>query len=298
MIELVTNLNGSIAASWLPLFLVTYAVEFLCMCAAKLMVLDRMSGFASLEGARLQKRLAAAGRVVMAVVVLGNAAGLAANAASAAYYLNAVDAAREATAALSANNTKSADTFLLLTHSELQRGSDLASVQRFSELTVLLLMLLAFLAVGAACARLLVSRSGGFDAGYDTMVAKVGKPLRLQVMCTTGFVFATFLLRSVFATMYSVAYVLRSPQQGPCPALGSGCDQVCFNVFFHISTWLFYTPEFQAMVILISSPLTLLVALWGMTSKATLQVMKKSDEGVLLTVSLIEPQAAPRQTQQ
>ena len=34
------------------------------------------------------------------------------------------------------------------------------------------------------------------------------------------------------------------------------------------------TPEFQLIVVLISSPLALLVALWGMTSEQTLQHMR------------------------
>ena len=38
--------------------------------------------------------------------------------------------------------------------------------------------------------------------------------------------------------------------------------------------WLEYTPEFQLTVVLISSPLALLVALWGMTDKRTLQLMR------------------------
>jgi len=78
--------------SWRAAFLVTYAVEFLCLSAAKLMVLDRMSVFAAPQGARLQKRWAAAGRVVMAAVVLGNAVGLAANAAAAVHYHKAAQA--------------------------------------------------------------------------------------------------------------------------------------------------------------------------------------------------------------
>ena len=41
---------------------------------------------------------------------------------------------------------------------------------------------------------------------------------------------------------------------------------------------MFYTPEFESIIVLISSPLTLLVALWGMTSNATLQVMKTSGQ--------------------
>ena len=72
--------------SWRAAFLVTYAVEFLCLSAALLMVLDRMSLFAAPQDEGLQTRWAAAGRVVMAAVVLGNAVGLAANAAAAVQY--------------------------------------------------------------------------------------------------------------------------------------------------------------------------------------------------------------------
>jgi hypothetical protein len=40
--------------------------------------------------------------------------------------------------------------------------------------------------------------------------------------------------------------------------------------------WLFYTPEFQLTVVLISSPLALLVALWGMTTDRALQQMQSN----------------------
>ena len=58
----------ALAYTWQAVFLVTYAVEFLCLSAAKLMVLDRMSVFAApqAEGSAAQKRWTAAGRVVMA----------------------------------------------------------------------------------------------------------------------------------------------------------------------------------------------------------------------------------------
>ena len=48
-----------------------------------------------------------------------------------------------------------------------------------------------------------------------------------------------------------------------------------------IQSWLLYTPEFQLSVELISSPLSLLVALWGMTSKRALQAMKRSGGGMV-----------------
>ena len=56
----------------------------------------------------------------------------------------------------------------------------------------------------------------------------------------------------------------------------SPCDPTCYNVFTHLQQWMFNTPEFQLTIVLISSPLTLLVALWGMVTKVTLQLMRSS----------------------
>lgn len=47
--------------------------------------------------------------------------------------------------------------------------------------------------------------------------------------------------------------------------------------------WMDYTPQFQLMVVLISSPLSLMVALWGMTSKKMLHMM--SDGGSITSDS-------------
>ena len=58
-----------------------------------------------------------------------------------------------------------------------------------------------------------------------------------------------------------------------CPGVTSICDASCTNVFTHMSVWMNYTPEFQMMVVLVSSPLALLVVLWGMTPKQMLQTM-------------------------
>ena len=47
-----------------------------------------------------------------------------------------------------------------------------------------------------------------------------------------------------------------------------------YNQFALMQLYLLYTPELQMLVVLISSPLALLVALWGMTSGRTLQAMR------------------------
>jgi hypothetical protein len=64
--------------------------------------------------------------------------------------------------------------------------------------------------------------------------------------------------------------------QNDAAVCANACNPSCNNVWSLIQHWLQYTLEFQLSVVLISSPLTLLVALWGMTSKRALQAMKRS----------------------
>ena len=73
----------------------------------------------------------------------------------------------------------------------------------------------------------------------------------------------------------SLLAVAQKSQDGgkSCPGAIDLCDASCYNVYAHIVQWEGYTPEFLTTVVLISSPLTLLVALWCMTSKLTLQLM-------------------------
>ena len=47
-----------------------------------------------------------------------------------------------------------------------------------------------------------------------------------------------------------------------------------------------YTPEFEAIIVLVSSPLALLVALWGMTPKSTLQLMESSRQESAISLRL------------
>ena len=52
-----------------------------------------------------------------------------------------------------------------------------------------------------------------------------------------------------------------------CPDNTFGlCNPDCYNMWSHMLRWLERTPEFELSVVFIASPLTLVVALWGMTS--------------------------------
>jgi hypothetical protein len=290
----------ALSYSFFPAYLVAYAVEFLCMCAAQLMVLDRMMVFAAPEDEGLQMRWAAAGRVVMAVVVLGNAVGLAANVAAAVQYQKASEAMSAASGYYAANNIKDGYSLSLQSQEEVQLSGSIASVQRFAEVAVLLLIVVAFVAVGCLFMRRFRASMTIFDAaakrasvGRDVRqqmsdAAATSRALRLQMLATTGFIFVSFLLRSVFSTMLAVALQLRD-FGNRCPETLSHCDASCHNVYTHIAQWMNHTPEFQLMVILISSPVALIVALWGMTTKSTLQLMKSSKRGEALTFTPMQP---------
>jgi hypothetical protein len=116
--------------------------------------------------------------------------------------------------------------------------------------------------------------------------SEAGRTLRLRILVTTGFVFVAFVLRSIFSTMFAVAnqgqeIAAISSQRCP-PGVESFCNS-CTNVFTHISRWMIYTPEFQLTITLISSPLALLVALWGMTPRVLLNRQTNNNDAARMT---------------
>ena len=267
---------GAQGQYWAAAFYVPYAIEFLCLSVAKLLVLHRMADFAVPKGDGLSRRLAVGGRVVMAAVVVGNVVGLCGNVAAAVLSKQVGDLFNAAAAAFAANSTQAAYTFVAQADQKNTVASDAASVQQFCEVAVLLLIIIAFAVIGPACARRLSSEQQRFDdnpfvdAAYAAAAAPAWRKVRRQILGTAAFVFVTFLLRAVFSTMNALANAL----QTNVFACSNLCDPACNNVWFVIQYWLEFTPEFQLIVVLISSPLALLVALWGMTDKRTLQHMR------------------------
>jgi hypothetical protein len=254
---------------WRPSFSVAYAISVMCLSAAKLMVLRRMFDFVAPTGGGLRKHWAAAGRIIMAASVLGNAVGLAANIAAAVHYQKAAVAAQSASDFTAANNSKSTASASVEHFTEVQLGSKIASVQSVCEVCVLLLIIVAFVAAGVFCARIFAARL--LTVHTASAAASTGRALRLKIVGTTAVVFVAFLLRSVFATIYAVAYQLQDFDNREERCFGKFCDLSCYNFYTAIVQWLVETPEFQLTIELISSPLALLVALWGMTSKASLR---------------------------
>ncbi len=285
---------------WLSAYDVMYPIEFLCLSAAKLMVLDRMFDLASeiLDGT--PRVVTAAGVFVMGTVLVGNVIGLGGNIAAASFWIQAANLDANAVSALSANNTATYETLVRKVRDQYRIATLAQSVQAFSEVTVLLVIIVAFLAAGLVFARYVNSQLNSFRqaaAGDSDAAARVdefhsmrsgsefsrlanaagtrGRRLRLKVLATVAFVFFAFLMRGVFAIMSAVSSALQNDELY-CP---SGlCDSPCRNVYGPVQFWLFYTPEFQLMIVLISSPLALIVALWGMTTDSALHIMTQSKQ--------------------
>jgi len=270
-------------AFWNSAFCITYAIEFLCLSVAKLLVLDRMADFAVPKGDGMSRRLAVGGRVVMAVVVVGNVVGVCANVAAAVFFKKAGDFYSAASAAYAANMTDAGNNMSTSAGNSLQVANDANSAQSFCEVAVLLIIIVAFAVVGIAGARRVSSALANVN---DQHVEATGRQLRRQIVGTAAFVFVTFLLRAAFSIMNALANGLQN-NGAACAANGLNlCDSSCYNLYAIMQAWLQFTPEFQLSVVLISSPLALLVALWGMTSKQTLQHMK-AGHGQLLSLRSI-----------
>jgi hypothetical protein len=261
---------------WNGVFRITYAIEFLCLCVAKLFVLDRMSLFAA--AGWLSKHWVVVRRILMVIVVGGNLAGLASNIAAAVYFEQVADSQTARSAALASNNTAAAQELLVYANDQYNIGLFASSVQAFCEVAVLLIIVLAFAVVGAACVRRVRAALATLEHSGSEMQNRLrkdvvvtatakGRQMQKEVVFTTSVVFVTFLIRSVYSTFYAVAYKLQNFANiaQKCPGT-SVCDEECFNVYTHIYFWMIRTPEFQLIVVLISKPLPLLVVLYGMTT--------------------------------
>ena len=270
---------------WLAVVGAVFAFEFLFVSLANLMVLDRMSTFASPQMGTGSKWIIGS-RVVMVAVVACNVVAVAVSFAATAFWKRSADFSKEASSYYAENSTVAGSDMDAQALKQTQFTYSLASVYYYAEVVTLLVIIVTYCAVGVACARRIkLTISGVLRAGSVYVRAHApsevfeeaagqGRRLRVQILSTTVFVFVTFLLRCMYSTMRLAAHQLQDRDK-ECPLSPLGrCDGSCFNVYTLMQTWLLNTPEFQAIVLMISSPIALLVALRGMSSK----IISQSEE--------------------
>jgi hypothetical protein len=238
-----------------------------------------MADFAKTSTGGIERRWNVAGRVVLGVVVAGSVCGVVCSAVSAMNWQLSSEYNAEAAAHFAQNNSAQAIDSVDLGNQNARKAAIFTFAQAVCEAAVLQLILLAFLGAGVACARrisLYIFLLGGSDIA--AAASSAGRQLRLRIVGTTAFTFVTFLLRSFFSTMYATAYGLQAQiSDDKTCALKTLCDTECYNVYSHLIDWMAYNPVFQLTIVLISSPVSLLVALWGMTSSSTLRALQKNN---------------------
>ena len=270
---------------WAAIYLVAYAIDFFCSSIAKLLVLSRMRDFVVPSTVTAQRRWTVSSRIVTALVILGNTAGLISNIAAAAYREQLANIYGDASAAFAANSTVLGFNLVNSLEAKFSEGTNAASYQELLEVIVLLIIVAAFIAVGGMGARLLNSAlrhlknaedsnimagTAGTQAKNLAVAASVaGRQLRRKILATCLVAFVTFLLRAVFSIIYASANKLQNTN---CSIYGTACAP-CWNEYAYMQFFILFTPEFQQTIILLSTPLSLLVALWGMTDVRALELM-------------------------
>jgi hypothetical protein len=219
-----------------------YPLELGLVIFAKLLVLHRMQQFSAQRA--LQGAWAMLPRLFLAVVIACILVGVFSSVGTAVFFSQSADLNGEAVQAWAANDTAAGKSFEQKAKDRTSKAVSTASVQRFSEACVLLLLISAFLIVGVKSYKIIVSALRTLFTAKQKLVSAAGaagqygrqlvadasvqgKVLLLKVVGTFVFVFLTVLVRSVFHVLYAVA---QGFQDYGNPCARSQCDS-CKNVY-------------------------------------------------------------------
>jgi hypothetical protein len=221
-----SNFHNSSTQRHTSAYIITHAIEFFLLSVAQLLVLDRMAEFAFPTVQGLKKSLIASKKIAVAVVVACNMVGLCANTVASVYFAKAGE--QFASASVS-DRISEMQTHVGQARSSNQMANSISSYQRFSEVIVVLIIVLAFGLVGTACSRRVVAAFRVKDTAQA--VNADGRRLHLQIVCTSTFVFLAFLVRSVFSVFHAVVFNLQDSANF-CAAAASPslyCDPSCYS---------------------------------------------------------------------
>jgi hypothetical protein len=282
----------SIELSFAAAHFVFFSLELGLITAAQLLVLHRMQKFSF--GRKLRAGiLAKVNRVFLVSVIVVNLVGASSTWAAAVFLGDSVTFSIRAVNAYADANVDVADAYRLQAKASESKGAFVLGVQRWCEVCVLLAIVMAFTIVGVTSHRIIAAalrtllrlqskmrslpnsadaQSAGMpnkDIDLLAQASTKGKLLQRKIVCTFLFLFLTLLVRSIFSVMYALALALNEISN-PCSP--SECSP-CKNVFSHILSWILYTPQFQQATMIIASPLSQLVALWGMSGVRSIEQM-------------------------
>jgi hypothetical protein len=277
------NLERSGENLWAAVFYLLYPFELSFVVSAQLLVLHRLQKL-SMIGSSRQRVWSICRRVFLAAVITFNTIGALGNVVAAVYFIQSADLDSQAAYAWASNSSTIASNLEGRARLRKSSAGAIAALQRFCEMIVLLLIITAFLFVGINSSRIITSAlrklifaeqkassligiAGTKSRQIIFQASAEGRLLQRKIAVTFMFVFATLFLRSVFSIMFAVALAFQDIGKGCAKNI---CDS-CYNTYSHMTFWILYIPVFQQSFMLIASPLSLLVALWGMSGVQTLE---------------------------
>jgi hypothetical protein len=292
--------NFTSAAGWQAASNTLFPFEFAMCTTSKLLVLFRMLDFANQNlDAGASRRWAMAQRFAISATICCNFMMLAASAFSTHEFLKILPVVAKGAEAY--KQDADVQTWYKNTampaYGFFQKGTQLRVYQEAPEAFLLLVIVVMFTVAGFLCARRLSSFQAALPGSrVDGSVGASLRWLRLQIVTTVSVVFLTFLLRTAYAIFVAVASVGQEYQTESCKeklfseacqcltvcvgAAVSGAISLflnrrnCFFRFGKIHVWMIFTPLLKALVSFVASPVTLTVALWGMTGERVLQMMR------------------------
>jgi hypothetical protein len=262
-------------------FFATYSFEFAFAISAFITVLHRVHRLVPNNPHAAPRHWMLSKRAFLTIIVSGACIGAATNIVAAAFYSMAAQGWSRAGAEWSSNSTAAARNHESDARSALQTAVTIGSVQRYIEALLLFIMIVAFAVVGVGSSRIIsaalrallvtekrlqelpTTARRSSDQALLAQASSQGRRLKRKIVATFIFLFLALLARSSFSFTYALALAF---QRTSCEVKTTfvGCGP-CKNDFALILGWILFTPEFQQVVMAISSPLALLVALWGMS---------------------------------
>jgi hypothetical protein len=253
-----------------------YPLSFAGYNVAAMLALDRLMIFSKLKGPPAKSFWGLWLRVVITVVIIGAGVSVSCNIAASVFFVRAANIFDDIWYA-KANATRRFEA------TEQNLNASRASAFMFAYEALLLPAIIAsFLAVGVAGSRRI--RLAMQPAGENTPAIKrlpasiVSQPcepperIMRQLAGTCAVIFLSLCARAAPAVMYAVAAGLQNSNVA-CGNYTNRCSE-CYNTYTHMFVWIMYNPSIYFAVLLASQPFALLVALWGMTSQQTLDLMK------------------------
>ena len=288
-------------------------IEIAFASLALLLVLHRVKDFAfgtqAMRSAGQLRNKNLVVRSVIAVVALLILLSIFSAWAASAHFLQGSNLNSNAEKSYSNNNTADGDRLRLSAARVQAQGDSVLGIGRAADAAMLLLIVLAFIAMAAFSSKAIQSAlrtlfkaeqkydevhalargaaansasSASFEQNKKLIVAASmeGRRLRWKILSTFTFAFIALLLRAILTLIYALA---SAGQDNSNPCNKSYCA-TCKNIYSNIQGWLLYTPSFQFVAVLVSSPLATVVALWGMSGVRVLDSLP-STPAPLQTVS-------------